>query len=958
MRMNLHTIFTIIIVIPFYFLFITTNTLFQSAFSGNFREMNGQKGVSKLQDTHDNVHLTIDVSRDKKKISKYLYGINIANWCPWYYLNLCAPKLKDANISVVRLGATNMERYNFKNNRMFNVITQKNEYVPMSWKSFVKWCRDDVKADPFLQIPVYGHVAGEGVTTNDLNYDHKQSEKEVENWILRAGNSVKFWGIGNEPWIAWKREDYPDLYSDTAHGDQVLNRDTSFDNYFGRFLSLAYKIKQANPNAVVFGPTSANWWLYWANDYSPDCPVTEPNGDPKVNDPGWEEMASLGNQWNREIFPDRGDDPEITGWETDQNRVLSQYLIRAKEYVKNKGMRVADYMDVHRYIRASTEKDAIQEPRGLLEDGYVSRDLEVIGELKSSAIQIETKILTRFQDMVGMYYPATRLSFSEYDYFYWDGYPRLSQVAAIGQMDFLGFFARAGVSLACNWYVGEPNQSDNAGRKGADSANQAMFNEEGEPNPKYWAFWLMSRYFRGNTVYAESSNWEAFSVHASQRKRDIVIFAAYKGAYDQDTGDFIPGQTAKSSQITINGLDNHTNNRLKINKILRFGIDDPYVVQIETSGIDIVNGTFNFEFQPLAIYAFIISKEGLQMLPETYLHINPERIDFGPYETGVYEENGENHYTVPIRITNARQGITTWSVSKEASWLDIVGDASGAAKVTDTIYVTADREGLSYGNHDTTVTVNTSEGTVKIPVTVEVVQKEAEGVKRICDFETGSLVHAWNETEPYSICWWDGHGSPEDRDSPYVYRFSLDKTEKPDMGGRNSMRIDFNRANGDTKNGRFYLPFGTYGHKTVISGEDGKKVTYNATGDWSDYESFAFDIRTNTKGSKITKFLIVISDESGNKGKPNVGITSYKDSIKLEDGKWQTVTIPLKGPFYDWHHPGGQDGSIIQLDFSHISQIEFTPWNGSKNKSGIIYLDNLRLVKNLTNETSTLHVQD
>ena len=76
---------------------------------------------------------------------------------------MCA-KLKDAKVTVVRLGAANMERYNYTNNRMYNVSTQENQYVPMSWRSFVNWCREDVKAEPFLMVPVYGHVAGEGST--------------------------------------------------------------------------------------------------------------------------------------------------------------------------------------------------------------------------------------------------------------------------------------------------------------------------------------------------------------------------------------------------------------------------------------------------------------------------------------------------------------------------------------------------------------------------------------------------------------------------------------------------------------------------------------------------------------------------------------------------------------------------------------------------------------------------
>lgn len=176
------------------------------------------------------------------------------------------------------------------------------------------------------------------------------------------------------------------------------------------------------------------------------------------------------------------------------------------------------------------------------------------------------------------------------------------------------------------------------------------------------------------------------------------------------------------------------------------------------------------------------------------------------------------------------------------------------------------------------------------------------------------------------------------------------------MGGIASIRIEFNRASGDTKNGQLYLPFGTYGHKTETTGEEGEKVTYNATGDWSGYESFAFDIKTDTKDSKTTKFLIVISDEDGKKGKPAVGIKTYNDLMELDDGEWQTVTIPLEGIFYfyDWRYPEGQDGSTTELDFSRITQIEFTPWEGSKKASGTLYLDNLRLIKNDNNDTATV----
>ncbi|MCF6147177.1 MAG: hypothetical protein E3K37_00785 [Candidatus Kuenenia sp.] len=751
---------------------------------------------------------------------------------------------------------------------------------------------------------------------------------------------MQFWEIGNEPWIAWKRHDYPGLYEDSAHGDLVLNSDTAFDNYFNRLLTLADAIKQTNPSASTFGPTSANWWLYWNNDYSSYCPVTEINGPSLSDDAGWQIMIDEENVWNNYVFPDRGDDSQLVGWETDENRILCQYLIRAKKHEEDTGIRVIDFLNVHRYIRALTEYDAAQETRGLWQNGFYSQDAEV-----ATSFAIEPKILKRFQDMIANYYPGTEMSFSEYDYFYWSGHPENPQIAAIGQMDYLGSFARMGVKHTCNWYIGEPNQAGSSYGREADSARQAMFNEKGEPNPKYWAFRLMSTYFRGDVVYAESGDWEKFSVHACvQSDNDIVIFAAYKGEYDE-SGDFVHGQPAKTAQVQVSGF----NETLYVKQILRFGMDDPYIVEMETAGVAMNNGTLTYEFQPLAIYAFILSEKDAQAKPSTYLHVNPALMNFGHYETGVLESGEETEYTMPIYITNARQGGTTWLVSENASWLDIAGETSGKAVVTDVVYVAVDRSDLTKGIYETTIDVSTPEGAVQIPVTMEVVSLESEGVKRNCDFETGSLAHAWNESEPYSVGWWDAHGNPEDRNSPYIYRFSLDHEEKPSMGGIASMKIEFDRSNGDTGNGKKYMPFGTYGHKTVVSDDGQSSVTYNATGNWEGYEYLQFDIKTDTNGNSTTELLLTITDEHGNKGKPDVGIKKYNRLPKIEDGNWQTFTIPLKGRFYDWRYPEGQDGSTTELDFSRISQLEFTPWYGDKNASGVMYLDNILLTSDAEN---------
>ncbi|MGR3319616.1 MAG: glycoside hydrolase family 44 protein, partial [Candidatus Anammoxibacter sp.] len=878
--------------------------------------------------------MTVDVSK-RRPINEHIYGVNIANWAPTYYLDLITPYLKKAKVSVVRLGATNMERYNYQSNRMYNVITRQNQYVHISWESFIAWTREELNAEPFLQASVYGHVAGEGSGIGEPEYDHVQDIAEVADWVTQTEGAVLFWGIGNEPWIAWKRSDYPSIYRDAAHGDQVLNQHISYDVYFDRFTATASAIKSANPEALIFGPTSANWWLYWQNDFSPFAPVTEANGSADLDNDGWDIMSAPESTWDRTVFPDRGDDPDITGWEEDPNRIVSQYALRMKTYEDDFGVRVADYLDVHRYINAFSDRDVLQEIGGLWDEDFVSW-----GDQEIFPAGIQPKILKRLQNVVDLSYPGTFLSFSEYDLFYRNGHPKIPQIAAVAQMDYLGVFAKMGVQLACNWYVGEPNQSGIGLDTPSESTKQAMFGENGEPKPKYWAFWLMSNFFRDRGVEAHTSDWGKFASDASLTpEHEIQSFAVYKGEYDS-FGAFIPDQQAEIAEIRILNQSNLDSSPLKMVKILRFGMDDPFVVEIEPQGTDITSGTFSYVFEPLAIYLFVLSPAKQPSPPDNHLHVNPQTIDFGAYETGAITEDDVVTHTVPITITNTRQGSTTWTINENTSWLNIAGNTAGEAKVTDVTFLTVERSGLPYGVYNSEVTVETSEGTVIVPVSMEVVPGEANGEKRIADFETGSLAHTWNEREPYSLGWWDGHGQPVDRNAPYLYVFSLNHQETSRLGGQASMQILFDRTNGDTENSKQFFPFGTFGHTSVTS-----EGTFRANADWLDYHSFQFDIKPDTENENHTELLVVITDESGKIGKPITGIQDHFDLMTLEDGKWQTVTIDLSKLFFDWRFPNGQTGQSIKLDFSRIKQIEFTPWSGSSDKKGVIYLDNLRVVK-------------
>ena len=209
--------------------------------------------------------LSVDAGTNHwRAINKNIYGVNIANWCQAYYLQLCTPMLVSAKVSVVRYGATNIERYNWRNNRMYNVISLANQYVPLSWESFVEWVRKDVGAEPFLQASVFSHVASD---YGAADYNTNQTLNDVFEWAAAAGTNVQIWGVGNEPFIAWKLHEYAGqrgsndesyAYNDGAHGDQIYNEDIAADRYYPQFLRVAEAIRNANPSAKILGPTPAN----------------------------------------------------------------------------------------------------------------------------------------------------------------------------------------------------------------------------------------------------------------------------------------------------------------------------------------------------------------------------------------------------------------------------------------------------------------------------------------------------------------------------------------------------------------------------------------------------------------------------------------------------------------------------------------------------------------------------
>ncbi len=920
-------------------------------------------GVMTITSAVGAVQLSLDAaSTNRIPISPRIYGVNIANWAADHYARLCGPMLKEAGVSVVRYGATNIERYNWRNNRLYNVISLENQYVPMSWRTFVEWCRNDLGAEPFLQVPAFGQVAAD---VESGNYNSNQPISEIAAWVEEAGTNVNIWGIGNEPFIAWKLVQYQGegyKYNDGAHGDQIFLEDLDPNVFYPRWIEIGAAIRGANTNAAILGPTPANWYLYWGTDFSVFCPSTRArsadwpdhwNPDGYVNDAGWQIMADGMNQFDGRVFPGRAGQPGIIGWEQNpqtgefnDKRNMNMFAKHVAEYAAaNGGTQVCSYLDFHRYMNTDNERAAIQETRDLWEEGFWSSDQE-------TGYAYDPRILDRFGKILDHYNPDMGISLSEYDYFYWQGHPDNFQTAALGQADYLGVFARLGVQLACNWYVGEPDQSGGDYHHAADSAKQALFNEKAEPNPKYWALRLMSLNFRHQALTSTRvSDNSLFSLYSgvNTNENELAVVTFYKGAYES-SGAFTEGQGATNATMVISNF-----NITGVKSVQRFGEYDPEIVTMAPGGVTVVsNGavrSFDYDFEPLAIYAFTFygnPAPPAQTAPAAYLNVYPAALAFGAFNTGVEivetedAEHGitvETNYNFRLRITNNRNAPTTWNVSYPATpWLSVHGATNGEAEVTDLVEFFCDRTGYPVGCYSVDVTIQTSEGTVIVPVSMEVVPGADGGELRICDFDTGSLGHAWGSAEPYAVGFYDQHGQPADMEWPYIYDMSLDYDEVSSLGGVSSMRIDFDRSNGDNDPGCLYTAFGSYGHKV-------------ATAEWvpegqplSNYV-FKFDVKTETEGfgETSTKLLVTVSDGNGDVGKPSTGISDYKGTLSVADGVWQTISTPLNLVFYDWKYPGGQTGDVVNLDFSNISSLSFTPWIGADDKKGTLWIDNIRV---------------
>jgi len=259
-------------------------------------------------------------------------------------------------------------------------------------------------------IKSYAHKPGSFTYPPDVN-DHAVYQDEFVHWIetIQSPKTPVWFMLDNEP----------DLWGST-HAE-IWSHNPTYAEIIANNIEYATAIKNAAPNALVFGPANYGWGGFHTFQGAPDA-----NG----------------------------------------RDFLNTYLDALHEAGEKDGKRLLDVLDIHWYPEAkgggtritekgnqATAEARIQASRSLWDPSYVE-DSWISDSIGHKPIQLLPTILGQ----IGEHYPGTKFSISEYNY---GGNIDIS--GAIAEADVLGIFGRYGLFAASNWGISPGDTAEIAG---------------------------------------------------------------------------------------------------------------------------------------------------------------------------------------------------------------------------------------------------------------------------------------------------------------------------------------------------------------------------------------------------------------------------------------------------------------------------------------------------------------
>ena len=541
----------------------------------------------------DNITVTIDVNDTEGEISPYIYGMNVES-------DLSMTTLKAVKQTDPRISSYNWEN-NFANSGTGTASTNGTElidnYPPGRWGEPALYTEYLITKAKRYEIPsryvtlqMMGRVAAdEGDVSaaggsghwNDIHFskaDSYLSEPNISDVSVYIDEYVSYlvnrYGYAVDGGInGYFLDNEPENWTDRFPA--VVSEKITADELVERSAQLAAAVKRIDPTALVYGPSVS----------------------------GIEAFTNLRNP---------------TEWEKHSREYswfIDYYLMKMNEASRLAGTRLLDVLDVHYHTEATnglfeqvingtdtfSNNTRMQAPRIFWDSTYTENSTIAILHTQ------HLPLIPTLEASINMYYPNTKLSFSEYNF---GGGDHIS--GGIATADTLGIFARFGVHMACL----KPNTENIAYHK---AAINIYTNYDG-----------MGSGF-GNTFISSDNGGDVMS-----------------SVYSAIDGDDITA--VKTVLINKNQSRSKT---ASINLISDIGYEEAevYCFNSETSEISrldeniiVTDNTAEFEMDPLAVY-MLVFRSSMEEL-EDYNPDNElidEELETDPAETenGTATENPE-----------------------------------------------------------------------------------------------------------------------------------------------------------------------------------------------------------------------------------------------------------------------------------------------------------------------------
>lgn len=495
------------------------------------------------------VAVNIDTSAGRKAISPYIYGINAES------------DLSGVSVNAVIQTDPHVSSYNWENNLSNDGAGNSNILVsayPESRLSEPGLYTDYLVRragrynipSRYVTLQMMGRVAGNmnsdklwiesrfdkndaylsrPNTDDDVVYMDEYVSFLVNKYDYAVNGGINGYFLGYEP-ESWS-ERYPEAVPQPVTADELIRRSSE----------LAYSVKKIDPTALVYGP-SLNGIEAFIN----------------INNPEDWEQHGIEYSW-----------------------FIDYYLDGMRKASEDTGTRLLDVLDIHYHTEATNgllqpiiDSDDVfsnntrpQAPRILWDSTYTENSTSAI--LHNQHIPL----IPTLAASIDMYYPGTKLSFSEYNF---GGGNDISGGIAVA--DTLGIFAEYGVHMACV----KPNTEDISYIK---SALNIYTNYDGEGS----GF--------GDTLVASSNEKDIMSsVYASVESGDeseLKVILINKNT-----------NAPKSAEINIKSIYD-----FESADVYSFNAESSDIAKAEES-VDIAENSFSFEMEPLTVYMLVFNADG------------------------------------------------------------------------------------------------------------------------------------------------------------------------------------------------------------------------------------------------------------------------------------------------------------------------------------------------------------